>query len=98
MAAVAHEEGLCLDVATGGELHVALSAGVPASRLVLHGNNKSESELVEALKAGVGRIVVDSFDEIDRLAQLAPGLGVRPRVLVGAPPGVKAHTHEFIRP
>jgi diaminopimelate decarboxylase len=97
MAALAYEEGLCLDVATGGELYVALSAGVPGDRLVLHGNNKSESELVDALKAGVGRIVVDSFDEIDRLEQVATGLGVRPRVLVRVTPGVEAHTHEFVR-
>ena len=97
MAALAHEEGLCLDVATGGELYVALSAGVPGDRLVLHGNNKSEGELVDALKAGVGRIVVDSFDEIDRLEQLATGLGVRPSVLVRVTPGVEAHTHEFVR-
>jgi diaminopimelate decarboxylase len=97
MATLAHEEGLCLDVSTGGELHVALAAGVPAARLVLHGNNKSESELLDALKAGVGRIVVDSFDEIDRLEKLAPELGVRPQVLVRVTPGVEAHTHEFIR-
>src|SRR5665811_718563 len=64
MARLAHEEGMWLDVATGGELHVALSAGVPPSRLVLHGNNKSEDELARALGVGVGRIVVDSFDEI----------------------------------
>src|SRR3974377_939564 len=63
MAALAHEEGLCLDVSTGGELHVALSAGVPAERVVLHGNNKSDAELSAAMSAGVGRIVVDSFDE-----------------------------------
>ena len=65
MARLAHEEGMHLDVASGGELHVALSAGVPADRLVLHGNNKSEEELADALGCGVGRIVVDSFDEID---------------------------------
>ena len=57
---------MCLDVSTGGELHVALAAGVPADRLVLHGNNKSDDELAAALAVGVGRIVVDSFDEIDR--------------------------------
>ena len=67
MARLAHEEGMVLDVATGGELHVALAAGVPADRLVLHGNNKSEAELARALEVGVGRIVVDSFDEVDRL-------------------------------
>ena len=101
MARLAHEEGMCLDVSTGGELHVALSAGVPAARLVLHGNNKSEDELVRAVDAGVGRIVVDSFDEIDRLERLAgsdtPGPGERPAVLVRVTPGVEAHTHEFVR-
>jgi len=63
MARLAHEEGLHLDVASGGELHVVLSAGVPPQRLVLHGNNKSTDELAAALEQGVGRIVVDSFDE-----------------------------------
>ena len=70
MARLAHDEGLWLDVATGGELHVALAAGVPADRLVLHGNNKSTSELRRALDVGVGRIVVDSFDELDRIESL----------------------------
>src|SRR5580704_2709899 len=72
MARLAHEEGLWLDVSTGGELHVALSAGVPPGRLVFHGNNKSDDELARALHRGVGRIVIDSFDEIERLARLAP--------------------------
>src|SRR5688572_3405048 len=58
MATLAHEEGMCVDVSTGGELHVALAAGVPPDRLVLHGNNKSEAELGYALEVGVGRIVV----------------------------------------
>jgi diaminopimelate decarboxylase len=70
MARLAYEEGLWLDVATGGEAYVALSAGVPANRLVFHGNNKSASELEQAIRAGVGRIVVDSFDEIDRIEKL----------------------------
>src|SRR3954468_24299945 len=70
MAALAHEEGMCLDVSTGGELHVAIIAGVPPERLVLHGNKKSEAELASALELGVGRIVVDSFDELDRLDRL----------------------------
>ena len=95
MAALVHEEGLCLDVSTGGELHVALSAGVPGSRLVLHGNNKSESELTAAMRAGVGRIVVDSFDELDRLERLVPAVGLPPpTVLLRVTPGVEAHTHE----
>ncbi len=98
MAALVHEEGLHLDVATGGELHVALAAGVPAERLVLHGNNKSEPELARALDVGVGRIVVDSFDEIERLGALVAGRSGAPvRVLVRVTPGVEAHTHEYVR-
>jgi diaminopimelate decarboxylase len=100
MARLAHEEGMHLDVASGGELHVALSAGVPAERLVLHGNNKSEEELAAALATGVGRIVVDSFDEIARLGRLlegSPSRAERPQVLVRVTPGVEAHTHEFVR-
>jgi diaminopimelate decarboxylase len=104
MARLAHEEGMCLDVSTGGELHVALTAGVPADRLVLHGNNKSDEEVATALAVGVGRIVVDSFDEIDRLERLVPqapaGRGVetpRPKVLARVTPGVEVHTHEFVR-
>ncbi len=96
MAALAHEEGMCLDVSTGGELQVALAAGVPAERLVLHGNNKSEAELATSLQVGVGRIVVDSFDEIERLEDLAPRIGRQPRVLVRVTPGIEAHTHEYV--
>jgi len=97
MARLAHEEGMHLDVATGGELHVALAAGVPADRLVLHGNNKSLDELRLAREVGVGRIVVDSFDELERLAALHGEDGLVPKVLVRATPGVEAHTHEFVR-
>lgn len=96
MARLAHEEGMHLDVATGGELHVALSAGVPADRLVLHGNNKSGAELRMAIEAGVGRIVVDSFDELDRLDSLAQTTGIAPKVLLRLTPGVKAETHDYI--
>ena len=100
MARLAYEEGMHLDVASGGELHVALSAGVPPEKLVLHGNNKSEEELATALALGVGRIVVDSFDEIARLGRLLDtpmARPDRPRVLVRITPGVEAHTHEFVR-
>jgi diaminopimelate decarboxylase len=79
---------------------VALHAGVPAGRLVLHGNNKSVDELATALEVGVGRIVVDSHDEIARLGGLlesSPAQAVRPKVLVRVTPGVEAHTHEFVR-
>jgi diaminopimelate decarboxylase len=95
MARLVEEEGLDLDVATGGELHVALHAGFPADRIVFHGNNKSSAELRTALAAGVGRIVVDSFDEIERLESLA-GEGATATVLVRVTPGVEAHTHEYI--
>jgi diaminopimelate decarboxylase len=98
MARLAHEEGMWIDVSTGGELHVALAAGVPACRLVLHGNNKSEAELTAALTAGVGRIVIDSLDEIERLQRLVATLGVdAPPVLVRVTPGIEAHTHEYVR-
>jgi diaminopimelate decarboxylase len=97
MAQLAHEEGMWLDVATGGELHVALAAGVPGDRLVLHGNNKSEAELGQALQAGVGRIVVDSNDELDRIEQLVRSGAPRPTVLLRVTPGVEAHTHEFVQ-
>ncbi|MFI7429657.1 diaminopimelate decarboxylase [Micromonospora sp. NPDC049836] len=90
------EEGLFLDVCTGGELATALSAGMPAERIGFHGNNKSVAELTRAVDAGVGRIIVDSFAEIDRLTALARERGVRPRVLVRVTVGVEAHTHEFI--
>jgi diaminopimelate decarboxylase len=96
MARLAYDEGLLLDVATGGELHVALAAGVPANACTLHGNNKSVDELRMALTAGVRHVVVDSFDEMDRLDLLnTEGLPV-PDVLLRITPGVHAHTHEFI--
>jgi diaminopimelate decarboxylase len=90
------EEGLGVDVCTGGELAVALRAGVPGERLLLHGNNKSSVELAAALDAGVRTVVVDSFAEIGRLAELAAARGVRQRVYLRATVGVEAHTHEFI--
>ena len=97
MARLAYDEGLLLDVATGGELHVALAAGVPANACTLHGNNKSGAELREAIDAEVRYIVVDSFDELDRLDVLAAaGVGPTPRVVMRITPGVHAHTHEFI--
>ncbi len=90
------EEGLNLDVCTGGELAVALRAEFPPARIAMHGNNKSVPELRRALEAGVGRIVVDSLDEIDRLAKLTAELGTTAAVLIRVTPGVEAHTHEYI--
>lgn len=96
MARLAHEEGLLLDVATGGELYVALTAGVPASRCVLHGNNKSDEELRTALQVGVRHIVVDSFDEIVRIEELVSSGLPAPRVQLRITPGVHVHTHEYV--
>jgi diaminopimelate decarboxylase len=90
------EEGLFLDICSGGELTVALAAGFPAGRMGFHGNNKSVRELERAVDAGVGRIVVDSFDEITRLTAIAQEKNKRPAVLVRVTVGVEAHTHEFI--
>jgi diaminopimelate decarboxylase len=91
-----HQEGLSLDVATGGELAVALHADFPAERITVHGNNKSVEELRTAVNAGVGHIVVDSEIEIERLEAVAGAAGIVQDVLVRVTPGVEAHTHEFI--
>jgi diaminopimelate decarboxylase len=97
MAKLAHRAGLCLDVSSAGELHCVLSAGVPAGRVVLHGNNKSDDELATALRVGVGRIVIDGHDDLHRLAAHASGRTVPQPVLLRVTPGVEAHTHEFVR-
>ena len=96
MARLANEEGLLLDVATGGELFAALHAGVPGGRCVLHGNNKSVEELRAAITARVQHIVVDSFDELDRIEKLhSEGLPA-PRVQLRITPGVHVDTHDYV--
>ncbi len=96
MARLAHEEGLLLDVATGGELFAALHAGVLGERCVLHGNNKSVEELRAAITARVQHIVVDSFDELDRIEKLhSEGLPA-PRVQLRITPGVHVDTHDYV--
>jgi len=85
------EEGLAADVASGGELHLALAAGMDPSLLYMHGNNKSPAELDYAIESGIGHIVVDSFDEIERLR------GRSQRVLLRVTPGIEPSTHEFIQ-
>jgi diaminopimelate decarboxylase len=90
---VLREEGLGCDVASGGELHLALRAGFEPARIVLHGNAKSEAELRAALAAGVGHIVVDNLGELDRLERLVDG---RQRVMLRVTPGVRGRTHDFI--
>jgi diaminopimelate decarboxylase len=90
------EEGLSLDVCTGGELAVALHADFPPERITFHGNNKSVAELTAAVKAGVGHIVLDSMTEIERLDAIAGEAGIIQDVFVRLTVGVEAHTHEFI--
>ncbi|MFP5020079.1 diaminopimelate decarboxylase [Pseudonocardia phyllosphaerae] len=90
------QEGLSLDVCSGGELAVALRAEFPPERIALHGNNKSVEELAAAVDAGVGGIVLDSFDEIARLEAVAAERGVTAPVLIRLTVGVEAHTHEYI--
>lgn len=96
---VAHlvkQEGLRLDVCSAGELAVARRAGFEPARLGFHGNNKSWSELVKAVEMGVGRIIIDSFEEIDRLREITNEVGRTARVMVRVTAGVEAHTHEYI--
>jgi diaminopimelate decarboxylase len=93
---IVRDEGLHLDVCSGGELALALAAGMPPSRIGLHGNNKSETELTAALQAGVGRIVIDSSTEIGRLSRLARRMGRRPKVMLRVTVGIDAHTHEYV--
>jgi diaminopimelate decarboxylase len=96
MARLAVEEGLCIDVSTAGELDIVLRAGVPADRIIVHGNNKSREELERAVDIKVRRLIVDNFDEIKNLAELVSltrPLDVMLRVI----PGVEAHTHEYIQ-
>ncbi|MGD7787975.1 diaminopimelate decarboxylase [Propionibacteriaceae bacterium Y1700] len=90
------DEGLFLDVCSGGELAVALRAGVDPLKIGMHGNNKSDEELHQALDAGVGRLIVDSADEIERLSVISAERDARPGVLVRVTAGVEAHTHEYI--
>jgi diaminopimelate decarboxylase len=96
MARLAFEEGLCIDVATGGELDIVLRAGVPARRIIMHGNNKSHDELERAISVGVHRLVVDNFDEIKLLRKLV-SVASPVNCLVRVTPGVEAHTHEYVR-
>lgn len=96
MCRLAEEEGLWLDAVSAGELHTALRAGFPPERIFMHGNNKTPEELVMAIEAGVGMIVLDNFYEIDLLAETLSRYGASMDVLLRVAPGVDAHTHEYI--
>ncbi len=96
MARIAEQEGLGLDVVSGGELHTALSAGFPPERIEMHGNSKSEHELEMALSSGIGRIVVDGPMELELLDEVAGRLGKRADIMLRVSPGVHANTHAYI--
>jgi diaminopimelate decarboxylase len=96
MVRIVAEEDCCLLCASGGELAYAARAGLPMERVQVHGNNKTPAELAECLDAGVGRIVVDNFEEMERLSALASARGATQRVLIRVTPGVEADTHDFI--
>ncbi len=93
LAAIVAQEGLDLDVVSGGELAIARSVNFPPYRIHFHGNNKSEQELREALDYGIARVIVDNFHEMASLDSLARGRGIRQRVLLRLSPGVDPHTH-----
>ena len=94
---IAMEEGMFLDVSGGGELACARAVGFPMERVFVHGNNKTERELREAIEAGVGRIVLDTRIELNRVSRIAGELGVTQDVLMRITPGVEADTHEYIK-
>ena len=94
---IAEAEGLCLDVSGGGELACARAVGFPMERVFVHGNNKTERELREAMEAGVGRIVLDTRLELERVSRIASELGITQKILMRITPGVEADTHEYIK-
>jgi len=96
MVKIVAEEDCCLLCASGGELAYAVRAGFPMDRVQMHGNNKTPAELAECLDAGIGRVVVDNFEEMERLSALAAERGAIQKVLIRVTPGVEADTHDFI--
>ena len=96
LALILKDEGIGLDIVSAGELAIAESAAFPMDMVYLHGNNKSAEELGLALKHHIGRIVIDSMDELERLAPMAEEIGHIPDILLRLTPGVDAHTHEHI--
>ncbi|MCY0870051.1 MAG: diaminopimelate decarboxylase, partial [Firmicutes bacterium] len=96
MCRLAQQEGLWLEVVSGGELHTALCADFPADRIVMHGNNKTPAELEAAVEAGIGLVVIDNFYEIELLGRILRARGQTQDVLLRVSPGVDAHTHAFV--
>jgi diaminopimelate decarboxylase len=94
---IANEENIGVDVVSGGELYTALSAGFPAEKIYMHGNNKLAFELEQAIQAKVGCIVADSYIELDKIDEIAAKFGVKQKILLRINPGVEAHTHAFVQ-
>jgi diaminopimelate decarboxylase len=97
IAKILREEGLGIDVVSGGELYIALKAGFDPNKIYFHGNNKSPKEIIEALEANVGTFVVDNYYELDLLNTLAAERGVTQDILIRVTPGIEAHTHDFVK-
>lgn len=97
MYRIANQEGIMVDCVSMGEIYTALSADFPAEKIFFHGNNKTEEEITFALKKGVSRIVIDNFDEINVVNDIAKQLGVKAKALVRITPGIDAHTHDYIK-
>ena len=94
---IADEENIGIDVVSGGELYTALQAGFPAEKIYMHGNNKLDYEIAEALDANIGCIVADSYSEIDKIAAEAKKRGKTQKILLRINPGIEAHTHAFVQ-
>jgi diaminopimelate decarboxylase len=97
MAALVRQEGLSIDVVSGSELALALSSGMKPENIHFHGNNKSAEEIAQGLKAGIGRFIVDNFDELDLMDELAGKAGAKADIMLRLAPGVEAHTHKYIQ-
>ncbi|MFH0887345.1 MAG: diaminopimelate decarboxylase [bacterium] len=91
------EMDMGVDITSGGELFTAMVAGVDPAKIYFHGNNKSEAEIAESLRANIGRFVVDSFAEIEFLSKIVVAHGKTANVMIRVLPGIEAHTHEFIQ-
>ncbi len=90
-------QNMSCDVVSGGELYTALSSGFPAEKIIFHGNNKTDKELLEAIQNGVGLIVVDAYEEVDEINNICNALNKKQNVLIRVNPGVEAHTHHYIQ-
>lgn len=97
MCRIVESEDMGLDVVSGGELYTALSAGFPADRIYFHGNNKTDLEIETALEAGIARIIVDNFPELETINRIAGTMGKKADIMFRIKPGIDAHTHSFIR-